>query len=94
MATIRRRRKSDGTLRYTAQIHLRKGKFVVHSEAKTFMHCAAAEKWAKAREVALESPGELARSQFGDRSPKKPEPLVHRRLQKDLQMAANQTITA
>lgn len=68
MATIRLRRKSDGTLRYTAQIRLRKGKFVVHSEAKTFMHRAAAEKWAKAREVALENPGELARSQFGDQS--------------------------
>ncbi|HMN44645.1 MAG TPA: tyrosine-type recombinase/integrase [Povalibacter sp.] len=66
MATIRPRRKSDGTLRYTAQIRLRKGKLVVHSEAKTFMHRAAAEKWAKAREVALESPGELARSQFGE----------------------------
>lgn len=68
MATIRLRRKNDGTLRYTAEVRLRRGKVVIHSEGKTFMHRSAAEKWAKAREVALENPGELARRQLGDQS--------------------------
>lgn len=53
-------------MRYTAEVRLRRGKVIVHSEGKTFMHRAAAEKWAKAREVALENPSELARSQFGE----------------------------
>jgi len=66
MATFKVRRKADGSPRYTAEVRLRKGKAVLHREAKTFMHRAAAEKWAKAREVALENPGELARSQFGE----------------------------
>jgi hypothetical protein len=36
MATIRARRQSDGTTRYTAIVRIRKGKTVVHQECKTF----------------------------------------------------------
>lgn len=62
MATIKARRSANGSLRYTAVVRLRKGASILHREAKTFSHRAAAEKWAKAREVALENPAELLRA--------------------------------
>jgi integrase len=68
MASIRARRQADGTLRYTAEVRLRKGKRVIHREAKTFTHRTAAEKWAKSREVCLEDPTALVRAQHGEKS--------------------------
>lgn len=68
MAYILARRQSDGSTRYTAVIRLRKGKAVIHREAKTFTHRSAAEKWAKSREVALEQPGAIAAAQYGETS--------------------------
>jgi integrase len=59
MATIRTRKQADGTTRYTAIIRLRRGKALVHQEARTFAHRAAAITWAKHREVALEDPSAL-----------------------------------
>jgi hypothetical protein len=56
MATIRARRQSDGTIRYTAIVRLRQGKTVLHYESKTFSQRSAASGWAKSREVALEDP--------------------------------------
>jgi integrase len=56
MAYIRTRKNADGTPRYTAIVRIRNGKLIVHQEARTFTHKGAAEKWAKAREVALEDP--------------------------------------
>jgi integrase len=61
MATIKARRRSDGSVRYTAEVRLRRGKVVIHREANTFTHRSAAEKWARSREVALENPAELLR---------------------------------
>ncbi len=66
MATIRVRKRADGSLGYTAQIRIHNGKAVVHQEAKTFSRRVAAEKWAKAREVELEDPGVLMRAQEGE----------------------------
>jgi hypothetical protein len=66
MATIKARRRSDGQIRYTAIVRVRRGKQIVHREAKTFMHRTSAEKWAKTREVALENPAEIARTQLGE----------------------------
>ena len=63
MATIRARKQADKTTRYTAVVRLRKGTKIIHQEAKTFTHRAAAEKWAKSREVALENPGALKAAQ-------------------------------
>jgi hypothetical protein len=56
VATIRTRKRADGSCGYTAQIRIHDAKAIVHQEAKTFSRRAAAEKWAKAREVELETP--------------------------------------
>jgi integrase len=63
MATIRARKQAKGLTRYTAIIRLRKGKAVIHQEAKTFAHRAAALTWARHREVELEDPAALIRAQ-------------------------------
>jgi len=57
MATIRARQRADGSVGYTAYIRIHRDKQIVHQEAKTFSRRAAAEKWAKSREVELEDPG-------------------------------------
>lgn len=46
-------------------MRIRKGKKVMYREAKTFTHLAAAEKWGKSREVALEEPHALMRAGQG-----------------------------
>lgn len=66
MATILPRKRADGTFGYTATIRLHNGKKLVHRESKTFSRHAAAEKWARAREVELEDPTALFRAQEGD----------------------------
>jgi integrase len=68
MAYIRARKQSDGFTRYTAVIRIRKGKAVVHREAKTFAHRAAALTWARHREVELEDPAALTRAQASTQS--------------------------
>ena len=68
MATIRARRQANGTLRYTAMVRLRKGKTLIHQEAKTFSHRGAAASWAKVREVELQRPGALDQAQQGETS--------------------------
>lgn len=65
MATIRARKQANGLTRYTAIIRLRKGKAVIHQEAKTFAHRAAAVTWARHREVQLEDPTALIQAQDG-----------------------------
>jgi hypothetical protein len=47
MATIRARNQANGSTRYTAMVRLRKGKTIIHQEAKTFAFRAAAFSWAK-----------------------------------------------
>jgi len=66
VARIIVRKRADGSCGYTAQIRMHDGKKIVHQEAKTFSRRAAAEKWAKAREVSLEDPAALFRAQEGD----------------------------
>lgn len=63
MATIRQRRQANGAIRYTAIVRLRKGRVLLHQEYKTFKHLAAAQSWARRREVELESPATLLRRQ-------------------------------
>src|SRR5580704_411364 len=65
MATIRARKQTDGSTRYTAIVRIRKGKTTVHQEYKTFAHRVAAVTWAKHREVVLEDPSALIRVQHG-----------------------------
>jgi hypothetical protein len=63
MATIRARKKSDGTTRYTMIVRIRKRKVIVYQECRTFAHRASAVTWAKHREVELEKPATLRREQ-------------------------------
>lgn len=66
MATILPRRRADRTIGYMATIRLHSGKQLIHRETKTFSRRAAAEKWARAREVELEDPSALLQAQDGD----------------------------
>jgi integrase len=66
MATILPRRRADGTIGYMATIRLHSKKKLVHRETKTFSRRAAAEKWARAREVELEDPAAMVRACAGD----------------------------
>jgi integrase len=50
MATIVARKRKDGTIIYTAQIRLKQGGRVTHSEAKSFPRKATAKAWAAERE--------------------------------------------
>ena len=65
MPHILTRKYGSGSTRYTAVIRIRQGNCVVHREAKTFAHRAAALTWAKHREVALENPNARAQAQHG-----------------------------
>lgn len=56
MATIRARKRSDGTTRYTAIVRIRKGKAIVYQEYRTFALRTAAASWARHLEVELEDP--------------------------------------
>jgi hypothetical protein len=65
MATIRARRQSNGSTRYTAYVRIRRGKSVVHTEAKSFSHRSAALTWARHREILLANPSALTHVQQG-----------------------------
>ncbi|RUR46240.1 tyrosine-type recombinase/integrase [Vreelandella populi] len=57
MATIRKRRKKDGSFSYMVQIRIARRGQPDHSETKTFPRKAMAEEWAKRRELELAAPG-------------------------------------
>ncbi|MCE8043593.1 site-specific integrase [Halomonas daqingensis] len=57
MATIRKRRKKDGSFSYMAQIRIARRGQPDHSESRTFPKKAMAEEWAKRRELELMQPG-------------------------------------
>jgi hypothetical protein len=65
MATIRARKRADGSTRYTAYLRIRKGTAVLHTEGKTFAHRSPAITWACHREVTLEDPSALIRERSG-----------------------------
>ncbi|TFH86444.1 hypothetical protein EQG41_12430 [Billgrantia azerbaijanica] len=58
MATIRKRRKKDGSFSYIAQVRIARDG-LQHAESKAFPRKAMAEEWAKRLE--LESPGNTSR---------------------------------
>ncbi|MBD9398014.1 MULTISPECIES: site-specific integrase [unclassified Pseudomonas] len=62
MATIRGRKRADGTMSYTAQIRIKKNGAQVYTESQTFARKKAAEAWAKRRETELSEPGALVRA--------------------------------
>lgn len=55
MGTITARKRSDGTVGYTAQIRMREQGAIVHTEAQTFSKRALAQAWLKRREAELEA---------------------------------------
>lgn len=57
MATIRKRRKKDGSFSYMVQIRIARRGQPDYSETKTFPRKAMAEEWAKRRELELAAPG-------------------------------------
>lgn len=61
MPTIKVRKQTNGTTRYTAIVRLRSQGKVLHRESRMFARRSAALSWAKHREVALEDPAELTR---------------------------------
>ena len=65
MATIRARKKADGTVSYTVQIRLKKKGVIVYQEAQTFARKQAAQAWAKRRETELAEPGAIERANRG-----------------------------
>jgi integrase len=64
MAHILARKRASG-IRYTANIRITRDGVILHREAKTFELRSAAERWARAREVALEDPAALIRATDG-----------------------------
>ncbi|MCQ4311749.1 site-specific integrase [Pseudomonas stutzeri] len=62
MATIRPRKRADGTVSYTVQIRIKKDGEQVYQESQTFERKKAAEVWAKRRETELNEPGAIERS--------------------------------
>lgn len=54
MGTITQRKRSDGSAAYTAQIRIKSGGKVTHSEAQTFDRRALAVEWLRRRETELQ----------------------------------------
>lgn len=64
MATIRKRRKKDGSFSYLVQIRIARRGQPDHSESRTFPRKAMAEEWAKRRELELSAPGGILSAQW------------------------------
>lgn len=61
MATITKRKRVDGSIAYTAQIRMRRGGVIVHTESETFDRLNLAKEWVGRREAELRLPGALDR---------------------------------
>ncbi len=62
MATIRTRKKADGSASYLVQIRINRDKVTVYQESQTFARKQAAVAWAKRRETELSEPGAIERA--------------------------------
>lgn len=62
MATIRPRKRADGTVSYTAQIRIKRDGLQVYQESQTFARKQAAQAWARRREADLDQPGAIERA--------------------------------
>lgn len=65
MATIRKRKRKDGTFGYTAQIRIMRDGQQVYQESQTFDRQQAAKAWAAKREAELAEPGAIERASRG-----------------------------
>ena len=62
MATIRARKRTDGSTSYTAQIRLTRDGAQVYQESQTFARKQAAQAWVRKRESELDQPGAIERA--------------------------------
>ena len=62
MATIRARKRTDGSISYTAQIRLIRDGVQVYQESQTFARKQAAQVWVRKLEVELDQPGAIERA--------------------------------
>jgi hypothetical protein len=62
MATIRTRKRTDGSASYTAQIRLFREGEQVYQESQTFARKQAAQAWVRKREAELDQPGVIERA--------------------------------
>lgn len=62
MATIRARKRTDGSISYTAQIRLFRDGVQVYQESQTFARKQAAQAWVRKRESELDQPGAIERA--------------------------------
>lgn len=62
MATIRTRKKADGSTGYLVQIRIYREKVTVYQESQTFARKQAAVAWVKRRETKLSEPGAIERA--------------------------------
>ena len=62
MATIRARKRTDGSISYTAQIRLIREGAQVYQESQTFARKQAAQAWVRKREAELDQPGAIERA--------------------------------
>jgi antitoxin StbD len=67
MATIRVRKRADGSVRYTAQIRIKRNGVQVYQETQSFVRKQAAQVWARRREAELNSLGAIERLCFSAR---------------------------
>jgi integrase len=61
MATIRLRKRADGSVRYTAQIRIKRDGVQVYQETQSFVRKQAARAWIRKRESELDQPGAIER---------------------------------
>ena len=61
MATIRLRKRADGSVRYTAQIRIKRDGVQVYQETRAFVRKQAARAWIRKRESELDQPGAIER---------------------------------
>ena len=62
MATIRKRKRKDGTYGYTVQIRIMRDGVQAYQESQTFDRQQVAKAWAARREVELAQPGAIAKA--------------------------------
>ena len=62
MATIRARKRTNGSISYTAQIRLLRDGVQVYQESQTFARKQAAQVWVRKREVELDQPVAIERA--------------------------------
>lgn len=65
MATIRKRKRADGSFGYTAQIRITRNGQPVYSESQTFDRMQSAKLWATRREAELSEQGAIERAKRG-----------------------------